>query len=88
MAKFSSNTNTSATTKVPLFLVSRGNIPCMSFEPVDLTALSTRERLANAKATSIADRMQEVWDFTRAKMAKSQQAQMKATNKHQKTSPE
>ena len=82
MAEFSSNSNTSATTKVPPFLVSRGYIPCMSFEPVDLTALSTRERLANAKAESIAERMQEVWDFTRAEMAKSQQAQMKVANRN------
>ena len=74
MAEFSSNSNTSATTKVPPFLVSCGYIPRMSFEPVDLTALSTRERLANAKAKSIADRMQEVWDFTRAKITKSQRA--------------
>ena len=60
MAEFSSNANTSATTKVLLFLVSRGYIPRMSFDPMDLTASSTRKRLANAKAKSIADRMQEV----------------------------
>ena len=88
MAKFSSNANTSVTTKVPPFLVSCGYIPRMSFEPVDLTALSTRERIANAKATSIANRMQEVWEFTRGEMAKSQQAQVKAANRHQKSSPE
>ena len=82
MAEFSSNANTSATTKVPPFLVSRGYIPRMSSHPVDLTALSTREQLANAKAESIATRMQEVWEFTRAEMAKSQQAQVKAANKH------
>ena len=89
MAEFSSNANTSATTKVSPFLVSRGYIPRMSFNPsVDLTASSTRERLANSKAKLIADRMQEVWDFTRAEMAKSQQAQVKAANRHQKPSPE
>ena len=89
MAEFSSNANTSATTKVPLFLVSRGYIPRMSFDPsVDLTASSTREQLANSKVKLIADRMQEVWDFTRAEMAKSQQAQVKAANRHRKTSPE
>ena len=88
MAEFSSNANTSATTKVPLFLASRGYIPRMSFDPVDLQASSTRERLANAKAKSIADCMQEVWEFTRAEMAKSQQAQVKAANKNRKPSPE
>ena len=71
MAEFSSNVNTSATTKVPPFLVSCGYISRMSFEPVDLTALSTRKRLANAKAKLIADCMQEVWEFTHAEMAKS-----------------
>ena len=88
MAEFSSNANTSATTKVPPFLVSCGYILRMSFEPVDLTALSTREKLANARAKSIADCMQEVWEFTRAEMAKSQQAQVKAANRNRKASPE
>ena len=82
MAKYSSNANTSATTKIAPFLAFCGYIPCMSFDPVDLTALSTRKRLANAKAKSIANCMQEVWDFTKAKMTKSQQAQVKAANKH------
>ena len=89
MAEFSSNANTSATTKVPLFPVSRGYIPRMSFDPsVDLTASSIRKRLANAKAKSIASHMQEVWDFTRAEMTKSQEAQVKAANRHRKLSPE
>ena len=88
MAEFSSNANTSATTKLLPFLASRGYILRMSFDPVDLTASSTRERLANAKAKSIADRMQEVWEFTRGEIAKSQQAQMKAANRHRKPSPE
>ena len=88
MAEFSSNANTSATTKIAPFLASRGYIPRMGFEPVNLTALSTRERLANAKAKSIAEHMQEVWEFTRAEMARSQEAQVKAANKHRKASPE
>ena len=86
-AEFSSNANTSATTKDPLFLVSYGYIPRMSFDLVNLKASSTRERLANARAKSIADHMQKAWEFTRAKMAKSQQAQVKAANRNQKPSP-
>ena len=86
MAKFLSNANTSATTKVLLFLASCGYILRMSFDPVDLKASSTHKRLANAKAKSIANCMQEVWKFTRAEMAKSQRAQVKATNKHRKAS--
>ena len=87
MAKFSSNANTSAMTKIAPFLASRGYIPRMSFDPVDLTASSTRERLANAKARSISNQMQEVWEFTHAEIAKSQQTQMKAANKRRKASP-
>ena len=87
MAKFASNANILATTKVPLFLVSRGYIFCMSFDLIDLTALSTHKRLANAKAESIAICMQEVWEFTRAKIVKFQQAQVKAANRHRKPSP-
>ena len=60
MAKFSSNANTLAITKVLLFLMLRGCIPRMSFDSVNLTALSIRERLANAKAESIVICMQEV----------------------------
>ena len=60
----------------------------MSFDSVDLTALSIRKRLANAKAKLIATCMQEVWEFTRTEMVKSQQTQIKKANKHQKTSPE
>ena len=86
MAEFSSNSNTSATTKMAPFLASCGYIPCMSFDPVDLTALSTREKLANARAKSIARRMQEVWEFTRDEIAKFQQAQVKAANRHKKPS--
>ena len=88
IAEFSSNANTSATTKIAPFLVSCEYVLCMSFDPVDLTASSTRECLANAKAKSIADRMQEVWEFTRAEIAKSQQIQVRAANKKQKASPE
>ena len=74
MAKFASNANTSATTKVSPFLVSREYVPRISFNPVDLAALSTRERLANARAESIATCIEEVWEFTCAEMAKFQQA--------------
>ena len=60
IAELSSNANTLATTKVSLFLVSHGYMPKMSFDPVDLMALSTRKQLANTKAKPIANYMQEV----------------------------
>lgn len=45
----------------------------MSFDLVNLIALSTRKQLVNAKAKLIADCMQEVYEFICAEMAKSQQ---------------
>lgn len=69
MAEFSSNANILATAKDPLFLVSYSYIFCMSFDPVDLMVLSTHEPIANTKFKLITDCMQEVWDFTYAKIA-------------------
>ena len=63
MAKFASNANTLASIKIPLFLASWDLIPRMSFDPVDLSASSTRKQLANAQAKSLAGCMQEVWNF-------------------------
>ena len=60
MGEFSANANVSATTKVPPFLATRGYIPRMSFDLVDLSADSTRERIANSTATSIANYIEEV----------------------------
>ena len=60
MGEFSANANVSATTKVPSFLATRGYNSKMSFDPVNLSADSTRERIANSMATSIAKRMEEV----------------------------
>ena len=63
MAEFAANANLSATTKIPPFQATRGYVPRMSFDPVDLSEESTRERLANSKARSIATDMEEVWKF-------------------------
>ena len=87
MAKSASNANPSASTKTLLFLASRGLISRISFDPVDLSASSTHERLANAQARSLADCMQEVWNFIHEEMTKSQVTQVKAANKHWKEAP-
>ena len=86
MVKFASNANTSATTRNLLFLASQRYIPHMIVDLVDLIYILTSERIANANAKSISDCMQEVWKFTRTKMAKSQQAQIQGANKHKKSS--
>lgn len=59
----------------------------MSFDPVNLSALSTRKQLANVTAKSIADQMQNVWDFMQEEMAKSQEVQAAVANWRHKESP-
>ena len=85
MAKFAANANPSATTKLPPFQATRGYVPRMSFDPVDLSKKSMRERLTNTKAWSIASEMEEVWRFVRSEMAYSQEMQAKAADRHQKS---
>ena len=84
IGEFSANANVSATTKVPPFLATRGYNPRMSFNPVDLSADFIREKIATSTATSIANRMDEIWDFMREKMTKSQAKQAVAANYYRK----
>ena len=85
MAKFAANANLSSTTKIPPFQATCRYVPRMSFDPVDLSEKSTREQLANSKARSIATDMEEVWKFVRTKMARSQEKQTEAADRHQKS---
>ena len=85
MAKFAANANPSATTKIPPFQATHKYVPRMSFDLMDLSKKSTRERLANTKARSIAANMEEVWKFVKNEMAQSQEQQAKAANRHQKS---
>ena len=87
MGEFSANANVSATIKVPPFLATRSYNPRMSFDPVDLSADFTRERIANSMATLIANCMEEVWDFMQKEMTKSQAKQAIAANCHRKEPP-
>ena len=87
MAEFVGNANTFASIKIPLFLASQGLVLCMNFDPVNLSAFLTREQLANSQAKSLANCMQAVWNFTCKEIIKSQAAQVKAANKHQKEAP-
>ena len=72
MAEFANNANTSALIKLLPFLSSQGRIPCMSFDPVVLSAFFTCKQLVNAQTKFLASRMQEVWNFTQEKMTKLQ----------------
>ena len=87
MGKFSANVNVSATIKVPPFLATKGYNPRMSFDSVDLLANLTREKITNSMAKLIANHMEEVWDFIREEMTKSQTKQMIAANCHWKKPP-
>ena len=85
LAEFAANANPSASTKIPPFQATRRYVPRISFDPVDLSKESTRERLANTKAWSIASNMEKVWRFVKSEMAHSQEMQAKAADRHQKS---
>lgn len=87
IAEFSGNANTLAIIKISPFLASQGVVPQMSFDLVDFSALSTHKQLANATAKSRTDWMQNVWNFMRAEMTKSQDVQAAKVNWRQKNSP-
>ena len=82
MGEFSANANVSATIKVPPFLATKGYNPRISFDPVDLSTDSTRERITNSTAKSIANCMEEVWNFMQEDMTKLQAKQAVAANCH------
>ena len=82
MGEFSANANVSATTEVPSFLDIKGYNPRMSFDPVDLSANSTKEKIANSTARLIANCMKKIWEFMQKEMTKSQAKQTVAANCH------
>ena len=57
MAGFVANNNESASTKLSLFLASRGLYLHMSFDIVDLLDTITRERINKNKAIDISEAM-------------------------------
>ena len=85
IAEFAANANPSSTTKIPPFQATRGYVPRMSFDPVDLSEELTREQLANTKAWSIASDMEEVWKFVREEMARSQEKYTEAADRYRKS---
>ena len=87
MGEFSANANVLATTKVPPFLATKDYNLKMSFDPVDLSADSMREKIANSMAKLIANCIEEVWEFMREEMTKSQAKQVVAANCHRKKPP-
>ena len=87
MGEFSANANVSATTKVLPFLATKGYNPRISFDPMDLSADLTREKITNSTAKLIANRMEEMWEFMQEKMTKLQAKQVVTANCHCKEPP-
>ena len=65
-----------------------GYEPKMSFDPIISDEGTARERLLKRKGANIADKMKDIWNFTRAKLAKSQDSQKEYANKKRTESPE
>ena len=82
MEEFSANANVSATTKVPPFLATKSYNSRISFDPVDLSANLTRERITNSTARLIANSMEKIWKFMQEEMTKLQAKQAVAVNCH------
>lgn len=60
----------------------------MSFDPIDTKEGTARERLLRKKGADIMNKMKDVWTFTRAKLAKSQEAQKDYADRKRTKSPE
>ena len=58
MAEFAANNNQSASTKLSPFFATKGFHPRMSFDIVDLSDTSTRERILKQKALDISKKME------------------------------
>ena len=84
MREFSANANILAIIKVPLFLVTKGYNPRMSYNSVDLSANLTKEQITNSTARLIANCIEEVWEFMQEEIAKLQAKQAAAANCYQK----
>jgi hypothetical protein len=92
MAEFAFNAVTSAFIGLFAFMANYGFEPRMSFESSDSTdsreRLSARERVLTQKAENIAEKMRDIWDFTKKTLANAQKIQKKYADKKRKDSPE
>ena len=84
MAEFAANNNQSASTKLSPFFATKGFHPRMSFDIVDLSDTSTRERILKQKALDISRKMETTREFARKALVAAQKSQSKKTDKHWK----
>ena len=84
MAESTGNNNESASTKLSLFFATKSFHPRMSFDIVDLSDTSTRERILKQKALDISGKMETTWEFARKALVAAQDSQSKQADKHRK----
>ena len=82
MAEFAANFGKSEITHLSPFIVNRGYEPSMSFSLTDLSADTTRQRLANEIAKDITEDMEKVWDIVRNSTTKAQERTRTAADRH------
>ena len=84
MAEFAANNNNFLLTRLSLFFALRGLHPCISFDVVDLSDTTTRERINKKKAMDISKAMQSIWKYAQESLTKTQTSQSNQANKHWK----
>ncbi len=84
MTEFAANNNVSLSTKLSPFFTSRGLHPRMSFDIVDLSDITTRERINKKKAIDISETMQSIWKYAQESLTKAQTSQSNQANKYRK----
>ena len=84
MVEFSDNNNLTSATQMSPFYANKGFNPRMSFDPDTTSYHSTRERLEAAKAEDIAKRMEEILEYSKERLTRSQKAMQLQANKHRK----
>jgi hypothetical protein len=85
MTEFASNAATSTFTELSAFMTNYGFESRMSFDPSDVETndrLSERERILTQKAAIITEKMKDIWDFIKKKLANAQEMQKKHADKH------
>ena len=84
MMEFSDNNNTSASLGLTPFYFNHGFHPRMSFSPDCNSYETTRERLQATKAEDITKRMEELLEYGRKQLQKSQLSMEAQANMHRK----
>jgi hypothetical protein len=91
MIEFVSNAVTSTFTELSIFMTnyefeSRMNFDSLNTETND--RLSNRKRILTQRTVIIAEKMKDVWDFIKKKLANAQEMQKKHADKHKTSSSE